>query len=100
LQLDSVHVPVMQDSVALGRSHDVPHDPQSMSVRSEVSQPLGLLPSQLPQPELQLVNVHEPDPHDAPTALAGLHAVPQLPQFVRVVSGASQPLAWLPSQLP
>jgi hypothetical protein len=48
------HVPVEQVAVALVREHVIPHAPQFMSVLSCVSQPLLSLPSQLPQPLLQM----------------------------------------------
>jgi hypothetical protein len=99
-QLTSVQVPVLHDSVALGRSQEMEQEPQSVSVRVEVSQPLGLLPSQLPQPVLQLEKLQEPEEQVAPDALAGLQVVPQAPQSDNVVRERSQPLVELPSQLP
>jgi hypothetical protein len=56
----------------------LPHVPQFVIVLSAVSQPLLWLPSQLPQPLLQ-VGAHEPLAHAVlPCAL--LQAAPQLPQ--------------------
>jgi hypothetical protein len=46
-QAPSVHVPPLQDSAALARSHGTPQPPQSVSVLTLLSQPLLGLPSQL-----------------------------------------------------
>ena len=54
MQPVSVQMPVEQLSLAFARSHATPQLPQSLEVVSEVSQPLSALPSQLPQPLLQL----------------------------------------------
>jgi hypothetical protein len=64
-----------------------------------VSQPLALLPSQLPQPALQAPIWQVPELQSA-EALAKEQGVPQAPQLVSVFRGVSQPLALLPSQLP
>jgi hypothetical protein len=63
------------------------------------SQPFGLLPSQLPQPELHEEIAHEPVEHVA-VACAREHAVPHEPQWVSVFKFCSQPLLALPSQFP
>ena len=98
-QLPSAHVPVMQDSVAFGMSQGVPHVPQSVSVRVEVSQPVAGFPSQLPKPVVHAPSVQVP-PGQVSAAFARLQATMQLPQLVSESSRASQPLAGLPSQLP
>jgi hypothetical protein len=65
---------------------------------------LGTLLSQLPQVALHAVHPHEPLVQLAPLTLTGLHALPQVPQFVSVFTGVSQPLPeallTTPSQLP
>lgn len=95
-----MHTPAaLQLAPAFENEHAAPQAPQSVSVRSEVSQPLLAIMSQLPYVELQLISVQEP-PVQAGVPLAKLHIVPQPPQFDVVVSGVSQPLAALPSQLP
>jgi hypothetical protein len=47
-------VPVEQVAVAFAREHMTPHAPQWLSVLSGCSQPLASLPSQSPNPALQL----------------------------------------------
>jgi hypothetical protein len=49
---------------------------------------------------LQLAKLQEPAAHVGPVTLAGLHGVPQTPQFVSEVSDASQPSETVPLQLP
>jgi hypothetical protein len=94
-----LHEPVEQVAVALARLQAVPHTPQFVSVVSGASHPLGSPLSQLPKPGLQALILQAPVEH-VPVALARLHGVAQAPQFVSVVSGASQPLASMLSQLP
>jgi hypothetical protein len=93
------HVPLAHDSLALTRPHVTPQPPQSARLFSCVSQPLPVVPSQLPQPGSHVVRTHAPLMHVSP-ARERSHAVPQPPQSVSVVSGLSQPLATIPSQLP
>jgi hypothetical protein len=74
--------------------------PQYPTVLSRVSQPLDAEPSQLPHPLLQAPITQLPVAHE-PVALAGAQATPQAPQFVLVLSDASQPLVRASlSQLP
>ena len=64
-----------------------------------VSQPLEVIPSQLPQPASQAPIAHIPDMHrDA--ACGYEHAVPQLPHAVIEPRSVSQPSAGTPLQLP
>jgi hypothetical protein len=97
----NVQTPVMQlGIVACGGLHGLPQMPQLARVVTGVSQPFALLPSQSPKGMLQAAYVQLPLPHDAPTALTGLHRVPQAPQSTSVRSMVSQPSAVLPLQLP
>jgi hypothetical protein len=54
LHVPSVQVPVGHVSLALARSQSAPQPPQLASVYTDVSQPFDAIPSQLPQPALQL----------------------------------------------
>jgi hypothetical protein len=72
--------------------------PQLLVVVSDVSQPLAELPSQLPQPELQVPSVQTP-PTQLSLALARSQTLPQPPQLDSVLVLVSQPLFGLPSQL-
>jgi hypothetical protein len=63
------------------------------------SQPSAGMLLQLPNPELHVPSVQLPVEHDS-LAFARLHAVPQPPQLVSVLSVVSQPLPPLPSQSP
>jgi hypothetical protein len=99
LQLEMRHWPVAQVSDALARLQVIPQPPQSESVVREVSQPLASFPSQFPQPESQLAMWQLPPEQEA-VACARLQGVPQEPQLDSVSREVSQPLAWLPSQLP
>jgi hypothetical protein len=75
-----------------------PQLPQLVSVLSAVSQPLRALPSQVPQPLLQ-VGAQEP-PMQLVPPLALVQAMPQPPQFDPFVARVtSQPLATFASQL-
>jgi hypothetical protein len=78
-----------------------PQAPQwAFDVRVSVSQPLVVLPSQLPKPALQLATVHAP-PAQPATPLATLHARPQAPQLDGVARrSVSHPLRGSPSQSP
>jgi hypothetical protein len=81
-------------------AHTVPHAPQWLAVvLVSVSQPLAVLPSQLPHPAAQAPNVHVPEPHVA-EALGNAQGTPHPPQLVAVVRAVSQPLLGLPSQFP
>jgi len=88
-----------QDAVACAREQVVPQEPQLERESREFSQPLDWVPSQLPQPELQLAMRHWPVAQVS-VALARLQVTPQPPQSDSVVREVSQPLASLPSQLP
>jgi hypothetical protein len=78
----------------------LPHVPQcSALVLVLVSQPLPTLPSQLPEPALQLM-VQAPPPQLG-VPFTEEHGEPQAPQWaVLMLVLVSQPLALLPSQLP
>lgn len=95
----SWQVRVAHEADALEIEQLTPHPPQLLSVLSGFSHPLPLLPSQLAKPELQLEMRQVPLPHVV-LEFARLQAEPQAPQLVLVFNGASQPLLWLPSQLP
>jgi hypothetical protein len=98
LQLTSVQVPLEHETLALGRLQATPQAPQLVREVREVSQPLLVLPSQLPQPAVQ-VGEHTPELQVVvPWALVQL--LPQAPQLVVEVSAASHPLVSRPSQLP
>ena len=86
-----------QVEVELARLQTVPQPAQLESEFSCVSQPLPGLPSQLPQPLLQLVSEQVPLAQLA-VAWPRLHAVPQVAQSVSVVSEVSHPFAARPSQ--
>jgi hypothetical protein len=95
-----VHAPSVQPGVPLVPLHAVPHPPQCVVlVCVFVSQPLAVLPSQLPQPELQLM-VHAPAVHPG-VPLVPLQTVPHAPQWVALVCVfVSQPSFLLPLQSP
>src|SRR5437763_777415 len=63
-----------------------------------VSQPLPMLPSQLPNPALHAI-AQLPPVHDG-VPFAFEHALPHAPQFAVVVMSASHPFCGLLSQLP
>ena len=78
----------------------LPHAPQLLFVLSARSQPFDTVPSQLPQPALQLAMPQVPPPQ-FDVALAREQVVPQPPQFVtEVLRFTSQPFDVVPSQLP
>jgi hypothetical protein len=80
VQLATVHVPLAQLSLALGRLHARPHAPQWAAVVARaVSQPLAGLLSQLPKPAVQLATVHAPFAQPS-LVLGRLHARPHIPQ--------------------
>jgi hypothetical protein len=99
LQVSMRHVPVEQVAVALVREQVTPHPPQFVSVLSGVSQPLLSLPSQLPQPLLQVSMRHVPVEQVA-VAFVREQATRQAPQSVSESRGVSQPSASMPSQFP
>ena len=94
---EMAQVPVPQVAVAFAREQAIPQLAQFAKVVSAVSQPLAVLPSQLPKPPLHAPIAQEPVEQLA-VALVRLHAAPQLAQFASVVSDASQPLASTRSQ--
>ena len=78
----------------------MPQPPQLLSsLRRSVSQPLESIPSQLPQPTLQLW-MWQLSPEQEAVALFREQVVPQDPQLESESSVFSQPLPQLPSQLP
>jgi len=93
------HMPVPQVAVALARVQATLQPPQSVSERSDRSQPLLATPSQSSKFALQVVISHVPVAQLSP-AFGRLQATPQPPQLVSVVSEVSHPLVVVPSQLP
>jgi hypothetical protein len=96
----TVHVVPMHEGVPLAAVQTVVQEPQWFtSLVVAASQPSATLLLQLPQPAAHAME-------QAPAAQAAEpwtveQAAPQAPQFVTLVSVlVSQPLAWLPSQLP
>ena len=89
--------PVAQVSAARVSEHAVPQVPQSLIVRSDVSQPVSVAPSQSPKPAAHVVISHVPVAQLS-VALASEHATPQPPQSVRLSVNTSQPFSGLPSQ--
>ena len=89
---------LLQDGVPLAELQAVPQAPQLVAVtRRSVSQPLRMLPSQLPKFVAQTI-VQAPTVQPA-VPLFELHAVAHVPQCVGSVCNAvSQPLVTLPSQ--
>jgi hypothetical protein len=92
------HTPPLQLVVPFAFEQAVPHAPQlPMSLPRLVSQPLETSPSQLPKPELQLIEQVLPEQDGTPPAL--LHACPQPAQWLgSFVVFTSQPFASSPSQ--
>jgi hypothetical protein len=90
----------MQPGVPFATAHTLVHDPQALTLLvSVVSQPLAALASQLPKPAAQAIE-HVPALHVG-VPFTVLHALPQLPQLLRLVLVlVSQPLALTLSQLP
>jgi hypothetical protein len=99
LQMVSAQVPVAQLAVAFARAQGMPQAPQLDVVVSGASQPLAAFTSQFPKPAVQAPSAHVPEAQ-LEAAFANTHVVPQTPQFVAVVSDASQPFASARSQLP
>ena len=95
LQLEYVQVvPELQAApLLLTVSQTLPQPVQLVAVAVDVSQPLVLLPevSQSTNPAAQLVYVHLPEMHAAPTLVAVSHRAPQAPQLLVVLSAVSQP---------
>jgi hypothetical protein len=81
LQDVTVQAPVEHDEDALDKLHGIPQPLQFVFVRVEVSQPLVLLPSQLPQP-VPHTGAQAPPEHEV-VPQAFVHVVPQLPQLPR-----------------
>jgi hypothetical protein len=97
LQLEILQLPVAQLAVAFAREQAVLHAPQWVSVSSLVSQPLPMLPSQLPKPAAHVI-VQLPPLHPG-VPFAPPQIKPQAPQLLGSVPVAvSQPFAGLPSQ--
>jgi hypothetical protein len=95
-----VQPPSVQPAVPPAEEQTLPQVPQLFTfVLVLISQPLLTAPSQLANPELQVIP-HTPEAHEAePPAVE--HALPQVPQLARLVLVlVSQPLEMLPSQLP
>ena len=99
LHAPSVQVPVAQLALAFARAHAMPHIPQLAVVVSGASHPFEAFRSQLPKPALHVTSAQLPLAQ-LDVAFESVHGVPHVPQFVAVVSAASQPLAALRSQLP
>lgn len=76
--------PPEHDGVPLVALHAFPHVPQcERLVAVLTSQPLVLMPSQLPQPVLHPTSVQVPSPQDS-VALARSQTAPHVPQLVVV----------------
>jgi hypothetical protein len=94
------HVPVPEQLVEpWAFVQAFPQEPQFVTVRIEVSQPLASLLSQSPHPSVHATIWQPPVAHEL-VALARVQRTPQPPQLVELVSGASQPLVASPSQSP
>ena len=98
-QLATWQVPVPQVPDACAGEHEPPQVPQLVVDVSAVSQPFESMPSQLPESALQLEIAHVPVEHVA-VAFGREQPAPHEPQLPSVLSGVSQPLPALPSQLP
>jgi hypothetical protein len=91
--------PAVQVVVPWALAQALPQAPQfDELVWRFVSQPLTVLPSQFPKPELHALSAQVPPLHVA-VAFARLQATPQPPQSVRVLTLRSHPLFGLLSQL-
>jgi hypothetical protein len=100
LQVPRVHTLLTQEAEAWAKEHTLVQLPQVCTLLVRLaSQPLDTLPSQLPQPELHVIEQVPVEQEAVP--LVEEHAWPQPPQFaVLVLVLTSQPLAACPSQLP
>jgi hypothetical protein len=86
-----VHEPDWHPAMPCTELHEYPHEPQFATLDAvPVSHPFGVLPSQLPQPLVQLASVQMPLLHWV-SAFGRLQPTPQAPQFDRVASDVSQP---------
>ena len=99
----SVHHPLAQDSLALGKSQVTPHQPQSVRVVNGVSHPKNLnqsggSPVQNPYPCWQPAIWHLHPSHSTITFCGPQHISPQMPQFVTDSTDVSHPLAGSASQ--
>ena len=88
-----VHTPApLHTAVALAKLHAVLHEPQSLNVVTERSQPLLGRPSQSAKPDAHVVIVQLPPPHAAAATLGSdAQLLPQLPQLAVVLIATSQP---------
>lgn len=93
------HVPVAHVADAPAREQVVPHAPQSVTVRSDVSQPFDTRPSQSAKPVLHAM-ISQAPVEQLPAPFAGAQDTPHAPQLVVVFSVRSQPFDVRPSQLP
>jgi hypothetical protein len=94
-----MQTPAVQAVVPFALVHAAPQAAQFATVPSVVSQPLPALASQLPNPELQVME-QAPSEH-AGVPFAALQALPHAPQWLTLVwVFVSQPLLPWPSQLP
>ena len=93
---DTTHLPAWQTCPVV---HLVPHLPQLFgSVWALDSQPVSGSPSQSAKPPVHAVNL-QPSVSQLAVALGRVQVAPQFPQLVAVLSGVSQPLLGMPSQL-
>lgn len=99
MQLEIAQAPDEQVGVAFARVHVVPQEPQSVTVRMLVSQPLAELPSQSSKPGAQVETRHVPV-EQSPVPPEGEQSVPHEPQFAFVVSAVSHPFDDIESQFP
>ena len=94
------HVEPTQFAAPLAAEHTWPHVLQlfTLLVRFD-SQPLAVIPSQLPKPALHAATVQVPPAHPG-MPFGAAQTFPQVPQLLTLlVTLVSQPFAALPSQL-
>jgi hypothetical protein len=87
----------VHDSIARASEHGSPQVPQSVIVRSEVSQPVSIAPSQSPKPASHVPTSQAPVAQLS-VAFASEQTTPQPPQSVRLSVKTSQPVIGFPSQ--
>jgi hypothetical protein len=99
LQAATAQVPLEHVPIPFATAHPVLHAPQCVVVFSCCSQPLVGLPSQSPQPGLQVTTLHVPDAHD-PVPFAIVQTFPHAPQLLLLVSrSVSQPSLSAPAAM-
>ncbi len=99
LQVAIAQTSPAQVGVALAGAHAALQAPQCVSESRVFSQPFESIPSQLPQPALQVEIAHT-SPAQVAVAFAREHAELHAPQCASESSEFSQPFRLIPSQLP